>query len=361
MGVDWIARQAPAWIVTAGLAVCCWAPPAPADAAAALADVAADGAHKGASGVRDATDARELRDSISWRFPLNQSGAIAAKPSDGIEVVHLVNSRLKFTEAQLHDLFFAPDWHPGSHSPMPEIVMRGRAPGTPACGYCHLPSGQGRPENAALAGLPAAYIDQQVADIKSGARRSAWHGEPYRPVQLMRDVAANSAETDVALAAEYFAAQTLRPRVAVLERERIPRMRAEAWIYVIDPRGGEENLGQRLIEWAPDASRHEHRDDEMRYNAFVPPGSVRQGRKIARMGVAGRFAPCASGHGEHLQGLGLIPPLAGRSPSYLLRQLVAFKTKDRAGNSAAPMQAVAAALGMGDMIAVAAYAAAIKD
>jgi cytochrome c553 len=99
----------------------------------------------------------------------------------------------------------------------------------------------------------------------------------------------------------------------------------------------------------------------MRYNAFVPPGSVRRGRKIARMGMAGRFASCASCHGEHLQGVGLIPPLAGRSPTYLLRQLVAFKTKDRAGNGAAPMQAVAAALGMSDMIAVVAYAAAIKD
>jgi cytochrome c553 len=59
--------------------------------------------------------------------------------------------------------------------------------------------------------------------------------------------------------------------------------------------------------------------------------------------------------------MGLIPPLAGRSPTSLLRQLVAFKTKDRAGNSAAPMQAVAAALEMADMIAVVAYAAAIED
>ena len=373
MGVDWIARQAPAWIVTACCAACCWVPPTPAaaappdaaaappDAAAALAGAVADGAHKGASEVRDATDARELRDSISWLFPLNRSGAIAAKPADGIEVVHLANSRLEFTEAQLHDLFFAPDWHPGSHSPMPEIVMRGRAPGTPACGYCHLPGGQGRPENAALAGLPAAYIIQQVADIKSGARRSAWRGEPYGPVELMRGVAANSTEADLAIAAEYFAAQMLRSRVSVLECTRVPRMRAAAWIYEIDPRGGDENLGQRLIEWAPDLGRHEHRDDEMRYNVFVPPGSVQRGRKIAGMGIPGQLAPCTSCHGEHLQGVGLIPPLAGRSPTYLLRQLVAFKTKDRAGNSAAPMQAVAAALGMGDMIAAVAYAAAIKD
>lgn len=357
MGIERIGRSAPAWLVTACLAVCFWVSPVSADPGA---DPTVEG-HESASTARNATDGRELPDSLSWLFPLIQPGAIGAKPGDDIGVVHLPNSRLEFAEAQLHDLFFVPDWHPEQHSPMPEIVSHGRKPGTFACGFCHLPGGQGRPENAALAGLPAAYIVQQVADIKSGARRSAWRGEPYGPLELMRVVAANSAEADVAIAAEYFAAQRLRPRVSVLERARIPRMRAAAWIYEIDPRGGEEKLGQRVIEWAPDMSRHEHRDDEMRYNAYVPPGSVRRGRMIARTGVAGKSAPCTSCHGEHLQGVGLIPPLAGRSPTYLLRQLVAFKTKDRAGSSATPMQAVAAALRIREMIAVAAYAAAIED
>jgi hypothetical protein len=41
-----------------------------------------------------------------------------------------------------------------------------------ACGFCHLPNGLGRPENSSLAGLPASYIVQQVADFKSGARKA---------------------------------------------------------------------------------------------------------------------------------------------------------------------------------------------
>jgi cytochrome c553 len=306
----------------------------------------------GATRVAAAHDVQDL----SWLFPLNPAGAIAVTPSGGTEV-HLANSRLQFNESQLVDLFFAPDWHPETHAPMPEIVLHGRKPGTFACGYCHLPSGAGRPENAALAGLPAAYIVQQVADIKSGARRGAWHGAAFRPIDLMREVAAKVTPADLAVAAEYFAAQPLKPRVTVIERRRIPRMEVMGWIYAIDPRGGDENLGQRLIEWAPDPARHEHRDDEMRYNAFVPPGSVRRGREIARRGVSGQVGSCTSCHGEHLQGVGLIPPLAGRSPSYLLRQLVAFKTQDRGGSGAALMQAVAAALDMPDMIAAAAYAA----
>src|ERR1700722_4272197 len=162
---------------------------------------------------------------VSWLFPLNPPGTGGEDAAGVATPRHLPNSRLEFNDAQLNDLFFAPDWHPESHSPMPEIVLHGRPPGTFACGYCHLPSGQGRPENAALAGLPSAYIIRQVADIKSGARRSAWHGGPYRPVDLMREVAANVTEGDVAAAAEYFSAQTLRPRVTVIERARIPRMR----------------------------------------------------------------------------------------------------------------------------------------
>jgi cytochrome c553 len=272
--------------------------------------------------------------------------------------VHLPNSRLKFTGAQLHDLFFAPDWHPEMHSAMPEIVLHGRPPGTYACGYCHLPGGQGRPENAALAGLPSTYIIRQVADIKSGARRSAWHDGSYLPVDLMRDVATHVTDSDMLEAADYFSAQTLRPRVTVIERARIPRMVVMGWIYVTDPRGGEERLGQRVIEWAPDGDRHEKRDDEMRYIAFVPPRSLNLGRAIATTGRGDFTQACISCHGEHLQGIELIPPLAGRSPTYLLRQLVAFRNQDRSGTTAAPMQVVAAKLTVSDMIAVAAYAAA---
>ncbi len=271
--------------------------------------------------------------------------------------MHVPNSQLAFSEAQLTDLYFAPDWHPELHSPMPAIVLHGRPPGPYACGYCHLPGGQGRPENAALAGLPAGYIVQQVAEIKSGVRGSAWHGAPYRPLDLMRDVAATATDTEVTAAAEYFSAQTLRPRVTVVERRRIPRMRVMGWIYAIDPRGGEEALGQRLIEWTPDPSGHENRDDSMLYIAFVPPGSVARGRDIALKGQGESAQACSSCHGAHLQGMGLIPPLAGRSPTYLIRQLVAFQTKDRAGAAAAPMQAVAEKLRISDMIAVAAYAA----
>jgi cytochrome c553 len=52
--------------------------------------------------------------------------------------------------------------------------------------------------------------------------------------------------------------------------------------------------------------------------------------------------------------------LAGRFPSYLLRQLLAFRTDTRRAPAAAPMRAVAATLSLEDMIAAAAYAATLN-
>jgi cytochrome c553 len=49
-------------------------------------------------------------------------------------------------------------------------VAQGRKPAVFACGVCHRADGPGGPENANIAGLPAGYIVQQMADYKSGAR-----------------------------------------------------------------------------------------------------------------------------------------------------------------------------------------------
>ncbi len=46
------------------------------------------------------------------------------------------------------------------------LVYAGRAPDVRACGFCHLPNGQGRPENASVAGQPAEYIVQQMRDYR---------------------------------------------------------------------------------------------------------------------------------------------------------------------------------------------------
>ncbi|MDP9089359.1 MAG: hypothetical protein M3O26_11560 [Pseudomonadota bacterium] len=293
----------------------------------------------------------------AWLFPLNAAAPIS--PShDAVRSLHVPNSKVSFTEAELNDLFSAPDWHPTSHRAMPPLVAHGHPPDVYACGYCHTAGGQGRPENAALAGLPALYIMNQLADFKSGERKCASPG-PYRPADRMIETVKHASAEELSAAAEYFAAQPLQPRVVVVERASVPRSRVIGWVYAADEGGRVERLGQRLLEFAPDAARHENRDDEMRYIAYAPPGSIGRGRHISQAGFDSPVNACNSCHGPQLRGVGLIPPIAGRSPTYILRQLVAFQTGARSAATGLPMRNVVKSLKINGMIDVAAYAASL--
>jgi cytochrome c553 len=296
----------------------------------------------------------------SWLYPLVPPAQLAAPAFDKVKPLRVPRSRVSYTLAQLNDLYAAPDWFPASHTPMPTVVALGRAPDVYACGFCHTPSGQGRPENASLAGLPATYIIRQVADMKSGARLSAAPG-PYRPNDRMLQEAQHASDAEVAAAAAYFSQQRFSSHVHVLERVRVPRSRVVGWVYAADTSVGDEPLGERLMEFTPDAERHEHRDDSLVYTAYVPPGSLARGLLLARGGGATVAPPCITCHGDRLQGTALIPRLAGRSPTYLLRQLVAFKSGARGGVNAALMRKVVANLQIGDMIDAAAYAASLES
>ena len=77
-------------------------------------------------------------------------------------------------------------------------------------------------------------------------------------------------------------------------------------------------------------------------------------------GGDGVTLPCSSCHGADLRGAGLVPPIAGRSPTYILRQLLAFRTGARAASSGAPMQPVVARLDVDAMIAIAAYVGSLE-
>ena len=293
----------------------------------------------------------------SWAYPINPP-ARGAPAIDGVKVLHVPGSKVSLTQAELVDFFSAPDWFPDTHGALPVIVSRGNAPRVFACGFCHLPTGQGRPENASLAGLPPDYIARQVADFKSGARRSAYHGA-FLPTDLMIRVSVNASVEEVGSAAQFFAAQTLSPRVKIIERARVPLTRVEGSVYVAEPGARQEPLDGRILELAPDIRRHERHDDHLLYIAYVPIGSVARGKSLAAGGTSAAHVGCVSCHGENLLGAGLAPPIAGRSPSYLLRQLLAMKTGARAGAAAALMTTLVASMTLEDMVAAAAYAASL--
>jgi len=295
----------------------------------------------------------------AWLFPVPPPAVAPTAPATAPvdpHVLRVPGSNRAYTQAEIKDYFAAPDWHPGAHPPMPEVVAHGRRPDLYACGFCHLPDGAGRPENATLAGLPAGYIVDQMAAFASGARRSAWSGPTYLPTDLMAKSAAQVSRAEIADAAAYFSSLRLqRPRTEVIESDRVPRTRPVAWIYAREKGAGDEPLGHRLLEMPRDFERHELRDSRAEYVAYVPRGSIARGRKLAMDGTAA-VPPCTACHGPDLRGLGLGPPIAGRSPTYLLRQLVAFRTGARQTREGAPMKPVVDVLTLDEMIAVAAYA-----
>jgi cytochrome c553 len=269
------------------------------------------------------------------------------------------NSTRSYTLREINNNFDPPDWHPATHDKPPEIVAHGRKPAIYACGFCHLPDGRGRPENATLAGLPADYIVQQMLDIVSGARQSA-SPTPQRPMELMKQMAESSTMADMRAAARYFARQKLRYSPRVVESAVVPKTHPGSGLYIKDPGVEFESLGDRIVEFASDPERHEVRDAATRYIAYVPPGSIARGRAIATKTTKSNPKPCVSCHGETLRGVKLVPPVAGRSPTYLMRQLLAFKTGARSSKEGAPMREVVEKLSVDDMIAVAAYVASRK-
>ncbi len=281
------------------------------------------------------------------------------KPQPATDVPRRVpGSTAAFSVAQARDLFFSPDWHPDSHPVMPAVVARGRKPSVRACGCCHRAEGTGGPENASLAGLSAAYIVQQMADFKSGARK--YSGPPRAPVVLMIEAAKAATDAEVKAAAAYFSALQLKPNISIIESRTVPRSYIAGNFHAPSKSGGTELLGQRIIEMPVDVEQFELRDSRAQFRAFVPVGSVARGASLVKSGGAGNALPCAGCHGANLRGFGAAPGIAGRSPSYIVRQLYDYQHGARTGAGSALMRPVVARFTESDMIAVAAYLGSLR-
>jgi cytochrome c553 len=124
--------------------------------------------------------------------------------------------------------------------------------------------------------------------------------------------------------------------------------------------GGTEPIGQRIVEVPLDVEQFEHRDTRSQFVAYVPKGSIAKGEVLVKTGGSETTMPCATCHGPDLRGADPVPGIAGRSPSYLVRQLYDFQQHARAGDAGALMAPVVEKLSHDDMIALAAYVSSLK-
>jgi cytochrome c553 len=280
-----------------------------------------------------------------WAFPVRDK--VQPAGGDSTAPVKVAGSAKTYTEAQVDDLMSPPDWFPEEHPAMPPIVEKGQGD-VRACDSCHLPNGMGHPESATIAGFTTTYLLQQMADLKSGARKSGG---------LMDVIAKAISDEDARQAAAYFAALQPFPYIKVVETTTVPKSYVSAGNMRLPlPSGGEEPLGQRIIVLPEDTKRILARDPHGSVTiAYVPPGSIAKGKDLVTTGAAGKTIPCAICHGEALKGLGDVPRIAGLQPIYIFRQMYSIQHGNREGASAALMKGPMMNLSDDDMIALSAY------
>jgi cytochrome c553 len=304
-----------------------------------------------AAGVSFAADPPAWAYAIAPPAPPANPNAPKAAPDTSVK--HLPGSTLEVTRAQISDGFGPADWYPGDHPKMPDVVAHGKKPDVRACSLCHYPNGKGRPENAGVAGLPVSYFLQQMADFRSDSRKSA---EPRKTnTNVMITIAKGMTEDEIKAAAEYFGSMKWTPWIKVVETTMVPKTRNAGGMYLTLEGGEKEPLGQRIIETPEDAEGTEVlRNPRSGFIAYVPIGSIKKGEALVTNG-AGKTTQCAVCHGADLKGLGPVPGIAGRSPSYLVRQLYDMQQGARKGTWTELMKSVVAKLSEDDMLNIAAY------
>jgi cytochrome c553 len=236
---------------------------------------------------------------------------------------------------------------------MPDIVAHGKRPDVRACSLCHYPNGKGRPENAGVAGLPVSYFIQQMMDFRADKRKSA---EPRKAnTNAMITIAKGMSEDEIKAAAEYFGSMQWTPWIKVVETNSVPKTRLNGGMFLTLEGNEKEPLGQRIIETPADAEGTEVlRNPRSGFIAYVPTGSIKKGEALVTNG-AGKTTQCAVCHGADLKGLGPVPGLAGRSPSYLVRQMYDMQQGARHGTWTDLMKPVVAKLTQDDMMNIVAY------
>jgi len=220
----------------------------------------------------------------------------------------------------------------------PAIVVSGRGATVPACSSCHGASGVGGPHSANLRGQNADYFIRQMMDFKSGARGG--------PLSSGGAIARALTDAEIMAAAKYYDGLSPMRSARIVEAANAPKTivgRNNQRTRL--PGNATEPLGKRIVEFA-EAS------PQAPFVAYVPPGSLAAGKTITG---GGKVEECASCHGDGLKGSEDLPRLAGRSPTYIARQLYQFKNGLRKGGYADVMKDIASGLNDDDIIAAAAY------
>src|SRR5215469_1434217 len=235
---------------------------------------------------------------------------------------------------------------------VPVIIRQGKKndlTGPGVCMGCHTSTGMGQPQSAPLAGLPSAYIVRELNDMVKGDRKT------YR--EDMSLFAKILTPDEMKQIADYYSSLHFTPWIEVKETAMAPKVVVGGRdIIAPAPGGGEEAIGSRIIEVSK-TSESPYMQPGPAFTAYVPMGSIARGEQLVTTGGGGVTTRCTGCHNDNLLGKGETPAIAGRSPTYIARELYEFKDGARGGMSANPMKRVVANLSDDDIIAISAYLA----
>src|SRR5205823_8600592 len=157
------------------------------------------------------------------------------------------------------------------------------------------------------------------------------------------------------------------PWVRVVGTSLVPKTRIAGNLFLPLEEEKTEPIGMRIIEMPQNEEQAEtYRNPRSGFVAYVPVGSIKKGKDLVTTGgarivgnefVRGKSTPCITCHGEDLMGVADIQPIAGRSPSYMVRQMCDMQQGTRNSETAQLMKIVMTNLAPEDMIDIAAYVA----
>jgi cytochrome c553 len=175
-------------------------------------------------------------------------------------------------------------------------------------------------------------------------------------MQSMIDVAKAMTDEEMTVTADYYGSIKFIPTIRVVETDRVPKTRISTGLFLPVAGGGTEPIGDRIIEVPEDPQTVDVlRSPRIGFIAYVPKGSVSKGEALVTTGGGKSPLPCSECHGADLRGLPVVPAIAGRSPSYIVRQMFDMKSGTRKGPGVDAMKPVLANLTPQDMLAIAAY------
>jgi cytochrome c553 len=165
-------------------------------------------------------------------------------------------------------------------------------------------------------------------------------------------------DDEIRAAAEYFGSIQWTPWIKVVETKTVPKTRIAGGLFLKLEGNETEPVGNRIIEVPDNTEATETlRDDHSAFTAYAPIGSIKKGETLVSTGGGGKTVQCGICHGTNLEGVGPVPPLAGRSPSYIARQIYDMQHGARKGSWSALMQRAIENLTSEDIVAISAYIA----